>query len=655
MEELKELRWQAGEREFFRNINKDPFILYPIDTVSDVAHKISLLIQMKLGHVDLSSGVASFEHQRHRLETMRVLEVMNRLIRAVIECKSYQQDGAGCSVALDLARSISAKAWEGTPMQLAQVPQVGKVLMRKLVGSNIRTVVELADTPTNMIERIASRNPPFGKKMADSLASFPRLTLDAKVKLGGPTTKSKSLVDIDVLLGFSNMKMPPKWDGKIPIVTFLAVTSNGVSAFFWRDSLKGFKERNNSGYRLRFRWDPSTADEELVCRFACEEIVGTVVTATLRHDLPMSAFPPTAEPSAASSHASSGTNPSLSPSYAGMHEEISDNDLLIAIQHVSGIPLGEIEDKDDDDGGAGVYPTMDRNGNMVQEETILLRNPQRNHSDISGEEEGAAQPLRLENSNFRCAHPCSWAGGGKTNRGVSCGHQCCRIGAKQPPKPAKNGGKRILEDQEDIGTLASSSKSYSSNPPTKRARTNKSSSQPTALINLDLGEYDEDGLLDLTKINKTPVGVQAVTDQSVMEKNQPRNEIDDDLYIDDAEFNAIIERAQARMPTIPIADPTAINEAKAVHHHVGSSKGPVNTADNFAPIPSNGGQGDNPEVSVEPQNSWFNEMSDIQVNNLMDEFLSDEINVIGQEQIGLPDGFNEILDWNMAHQQPSSS
>lgn len=380
--EFSDIRWQANERDTFRDINKDPFIMYPVEgNVATVPHKVSLLIQIELGRVELTN-INNFERQRLRGESLRVLEVMHRLIRAVIECKGSDSDGPGCWAALELARSLTAKAWEGRPMQLLQVPQVGPVLMRKLVAHNIRTVHQLADSDPGNIERIASRNPPFGKKLKDSVALFPRLTLATTVKDCKVERDGKPMVHVDALLGFSSTR--GKWMSKVPIVTFLAVTSEGASAHFSRESLSSFNQEAQNSHQVRFTWMPSTFGETLICRFACEEIVGTVMSTELRHKFPASTFLHLPKKIQPLSNKSQGTAPdrtsAASPTFKDTVDDADIEGLLNDLSRPSSNTHNDIEAGVDDD---DLFTMIDRDGNFEERPPKPAHVPPKNSMDIA--------------------------------------------------------------------------------------------------------------------------------------------------------------------------------------------------------------------------------------------------------------------------------
>lgn len=501
--------------------------MYPVEsTVSTVAHKVYLLIQMELGRVELTN-VTGHDRQRLRAETSRVLDMMHRLIRTVIECKGSDADGRACWAALELARSMAAKAWENKPMQLLQVPQLGPVLMRKLVSHNIRTVSQLADSDPGDIERISSRNPPFGRKMADSLAFFPRLTLGITIRDSKVDSDGQPVIYIDGSLGFSNTR--GKWQGKMPIVTFLAVTAEGVSSYFCRESLSTFNQSGNT-LRIHFTWTPNSFQETLSCRFACEEIVGTVVSTEIRHKLPTSAFPPRNKKSQPSSTRSrKSVQPQMPSAGHGFEDELDDDEMLEILEEITRKGAlnkrAEIEtDFEDDDlftmldgsdnrhsqtrpsqnlkseQGRGSESLADQGYPHLEQMMLSSRAPQHNagvstkkqnpqprglprHSESSHShivEPIEDNPIRLANGRYKCGHPCSHVGGGTTARGDKCGHDCCRNGSKHPPKKHNSIGKRKDHSSDGFQSDTQPVPDFSSsNRPPKRTEKN-SATQSTA-------------------------------------------------------------------------------------------------------------------------------------------------------------------------------
>lgn len=540
--------------------------------MNSVAHKISLLIQMELGRVDVTN-ISGFERQRLRAETSRVLDMMHRLVRTVIECKGSDADGRACWAALDLARSMTARAWENKPMQLLQIPQLGPAMMRKLVSHNIRTVCQLASSSPADIERIASRNPPFGKKIADSVAFFPRLTLSMSVKDcrigpdGGP------VVHVDGLLGFTSTR--GRWQGKFPIVTFLAVTTEGVASFFCRESLNAFDQHQNT-QQIHFTWTPSSYQEALLCRLACEEMVGTVVSTEVRHGLLASAFPTQIKNTRLPSEETRrSVSPQMSITSRAIEDEIEDDDMLGILNDTICQGLSNQRNKIESDPGDDCFFAMiddHSNDNTVprsrqdrpfrsfsersdQHQNQAVPSPRsiiqkvgnkdqnqvpqsrksRNHKDLSRIRENDPtqdEPVRLANGRYKCGHPCSQIGGGTTVRGHKCGHDCCRNGSRYPPKRHNVTGKRKERNEHDDkpGTQpvpgfsvseAKTKRPRKVNDPSRKVKASKPSTSASSL-DLDLCDVDEEGIIDLTCHDETASGPRYAVPAKTMRLDKDR-------------------------------------------------------------------------------------------------------------------------------------
>jgi ATP-dependent DNA helicase HFM1/MER3 len=278
--EFKEFRFKPAERPIFREINQSPLIMYPVkEAVTQTRHKISLMIQAHLGCVQYpDSSEAAKVRRQLAMERKLVFERLNRLVRAVIDCKGHDRDSVGTKTALELARALAAESWEGRATQLTQVPNIGPVGMRKLASKDIRTVLQLADKDYDEIERLLSRQPPFGKNLQAVLEKFPRLDVEAAVVRHRlqPRSEEPVVIEVKATLRYLNRKGPPNWLNRVPALTFLAETSDGVLVYFWRGSMR--KLDAQAGLELRFSVALRDVNDYLVCQFSCEEIVGTVVS-----------------------------------------------------------------------------------------------------------------------------------------------------------------------------------------------------------------------------------------------------------------------------------------------------------------------------------------------------------------------------------------
>ena len=266
---------RSNERAAFRELNKSPLIKYPVkENISTTAHKVSLLVQTQLGGVDLPNEV---NRRQYVLEKEMVFDRINRLVRCVTDCKIHDGDGIGICNALELGRSISAEYWENMPVQLRQIPNFGPAGTRKLVQGGVNSVLKLAAMDSASIERVMSRNPPFGQKVIDQLRDFPRLTLTAEI-----TRKMGSKVQVSAKLGGK----VAYWNRRLPGLTFVATAGERL-VHMWRGNVRMVEK----GLNLTFMAEMRGVSEEISCSLACDEIVGTGKTVALVPGIPASTFP----------------------------------------------------------------------------------------------------------------------------------------------------------------------------------------------------------------------------------------------------------------------------------------------------------------------------------------------------------------------------
>ena len=110
-----------------------------------------------------------------------VFSHINRLIRCVIDCQIYLQDGVTVRNALELARSLSARVWDNSPLQMKQIPNIGLVAIRKLAMGGINSIEALEAAEPHRLEMLLSKNPPFGQKLLANTKDFPKLRVSLKL------------------------------------------------------------------------------------------------------------------------------------------------------------------------------------------------------------------------------------------------------------------------------------------------------------------------------------------------------------------------------------------------------------------------------------------------------------------------------------------
>ncbi|TVY22859.1 ATP-dependent DNA helicase [Lachnellula hyalina] len=404
--EFEDMRIKPKERACLREYNKSPFTKFPIKgTINTAAHKVSLLIQAQLGGIE-HPGEKDFPVLRRQFSTEKavIFERIQRLIRCVIDCKAFDCDAIATRHALDLARSLSAGYWETSNLQLRQIPQFGPVAVRKLVSNNINSIEKLASLDTASIERYVSKNPPFGRKTQELLASFPRLTVASQI-IGRAIIKpgQKPKVNVKAIIGFANAKVPV-WAGRRPSLTFMAETSDGALVHFWRGNVLKLEK----GYELMFMVELSDSAEIIKCWIACDDIVGTLRSSVLTHNISVSEFP--AVPKETRLQKGPSTRRDSFSDNEFWDDDIRDEDLLAA-----NIVIKKPENHRDSDN----FPDVDDYDHTPAGSVAKF-----------AKSAPVLEPFQMANGKWSCNHSCR--DGNLLKSGQPCKHKCCHEGLDKP-------------------------------------------------------------------------------------------------------------------------------------------------------------------------------------------------------------------------------
>ncbi|PBP27947.1 meiotic helicase [Diplocarpon rosae] len=427
--EFRDLRMKQNERPYLREFNKSPLIKYPIrETVTATHHKVSLVIQVQLGGIDdpTEKGFMSIKRQFGTDKNI-IFERAQRLVRCVIDCKSDDNDSISTRHALDLARSLSAGFWEYSNLQLRQIHQIGPVATRKLVSKNVHSIEELAKMDTGSIERILSKNPPFGKKTRDIISGFPRLRVAAEIV--GLVTNNQMIspkVNVKFRIWYDNIAIPV-WNSRKLYVTFMAETTDGVLVHFWRGNMSKLEK----AFEAKFSAKLTSPDVDINCWIACDEIVGTVRSCVLRHGIPASNFPkrPTQVESKKAQADNAGTN------LDGMDEfgsdEVDDYEMLAA---VDGIDKAKSDDYADEFIDIEEAELIAKAAEEKPKNSNVSKEPEK--AEITREPQ-ILEPFQMANGKWTCNHVCR--NSQLLKNGQPCKHLCCREGLDKPRKIKRKG------------------------------------------------------------------------------------------------------------------------------------------------------------------------------------------------------------------------
>ncbi|KAH9216380.1 Sec63 Brl domain-containing protein [Leptodontidium sp. 2 PMI_412] len=421
--EFRDFRMKPNERPFLREFNKSPFLKYPIKgTITTTPHKVSLLIQIQLGGIE-DPAEKDFAAVRRQFGTEKtiIFERIQRLIHCVVDCKAHDCDSISARHALDLARSISAGFWEFSNLQLRQIPQFGPVATRKLVSNSIQSVEELGKMDTATIERLMSKNPPFGRKTKDTISTFPSLRITSEI-VGRVAARSKGppKVQVKAFLSYENAKVPV-WKNRKPSMTFMAETTDGELVHFWRGNISKLER----GFDIKFTVELLAHDVDIKCWVACEDIVGTVKTCLLKHNIPASEFPPT-PPATEPKDPQTTNRPSLfTESDEFGADGLGDDDMIAAANgvEVAKSDYGSDDFLDIDDADLIAKSTTEK---PTKGKELKVKGPK------EAKEVEILESFQMANGRWTCNHTCR--DGQLLKNGQPCKHLCCREGVDRPRK-----------------------------------------------------------------------------------------------------------------------------------------------------------------------------------------------------------------------------
>ncbi|KAI7571110.1 P-loop containing nucleoside triphosphate hydrolase protein, partial [Hortaea werneckii] len=288
--EFREVRFRAGEKSMYKDLNKNQSIKFPIAVNLDLsAHKVSLIIQSVLGAVDLPS-----EEGKHRMEYQTakstIFQHVHRLIRCIIDCQLHLNDAVTTRNALMLARSLAAQVWDDSPLHMKQLEGVGPVAVRKLAGAGIKSIEDIENSEPHRLEHILSRNPPYGAQLQERARDFPKPRVSLQI-VGEPVIKKDEHVEVKIVaeIGFFNERIPELFQRRAVYVCLLVETSDGSKVHFARISAKKLNKSQEVPFTARL----TDATQTVRAYVMCDEIAGTARAAVLKSGLPTSAFPAT--------------------------------------------------------------------------------------------------------------------------------------------------------------------------------------------------------------------------------------------------------------------------------------------------------------------------------------------------------------------------
>ena len=456
--EFKDVRFRAGEKSVYKNLNKNGAIKFPLPVDPSLsAHKVSLIIQAVLGAVDLQTEDSKQQWEFTSAKAV-IFQHVHRLIRCIIDCQLYLDDSITARNALMLARSLSAQVWDDSLLHLKQLEKIGIVYVRKLVRAGITTIDDLESAEPHRLDQILTRNPPFGLQLHDKAKAFPKLRVSVKMA-GHPIIKKDEHVTIKLKaeIGFLNEKIPDKFQGKAIYVCFLAETSEGQKLYFARISAK----KLNKGQDFLFSAILTSASQAIRAYVMCEEIAGTMRHVVLRPEIPATAFPAPK----AGHDVTQGQEQSKGPGTATKRKKSKEDQRQVSV-----------DSNEFDDGGIDDSTLVQAEGDGfldIDDFEIDSKPPKqplkKKQKTAAATTEDEWVPEQLPNGRWACKHSCK----DKT----TCKHFCCREGLDKKPKPPTQ-----KEPRTAVEPKSDPKQTQLSMTTTKKANATSTSNQPKKKI-----------------------------------------------------------------------------------------------------------------------------------------------------------------------------
>ncbi|MCJ1284418.1 Sec63 [Xylographa opegraphella] len=410
-EEFHEVRFRSGEKSLYKHLNSAGGIKFPIKVdIAIAAQKRSIIIQAELGGVEYPTDEQYGKHRKQHQQDKAILFThAHRLIRCIIDCQIHLQDGPATRHALELARSLSAKVWDNSPLQMKQVPSLGPVSVRKLVTAGINSLETLEATEAHRINTILSKPPGFGEKILAVLQNFPKLRVSVKMMGKALKAGKPPVVKMKAEVGFMNEKAPFAFDKKLVYICFLAESAKQLGG----------------GEDVFLSAELQKEGQYIVCYVMCDEMAGTLRYAELKPQIPPSAFPFISTTSPTTGLRVSRATQDVDVSKGAKEIVTSTGDYTARLEHDDEFPDDDIDDRDLI-AAANELDFTDVDTFDFKRQQVATTESIKAPKDI---QEHEWEPQRIENGKWSCNHKCK-------DKSM-CKHLCCREGLDKVPKAPK--------------------------------------------------------------------------------------------------------------------------------------------------------------------------------------------------------------------------
>ncbi|WWD02678.1 hypothetical protein V865_000719 [Kwoniella europaea PYCC6329] len=300
-QEFQDLRIRPGDAKLLNQLRVHSDTRFQIHrNVKDYSDKVFLLMQAQFGNIALDTEKKT--EATSPLQTqMLIFTHAQRIAAAIIQIAFQRGYGGPLRAAIELYRTIAAKAWEDTAVVFRQIDQIGPISIRVLEHWGIRSFEQFLAADQPWLQ--AKLNKPYKavREMKEKVKSMPRfhLTIEfGEIQSGKPPTL---LLKVDIQPLTENMaegnqrKHGRKSNSGNWNFSMLFLRDDDSYVMYRKRSLKQLIASKNKSVEVGVPLDRRC--EKVICHYGVDEVAGcsgTVeyITNLTDDDYPKSVFDP---------------------------------------------------------------------------------------------------------------------------------------------------------------------------------------------------------------------------------------------------------------------------------------------------------------------------------------------------------------------------
>ncbi|WVW83586.1 hypothetical protein I302_105607 [Kwoniella bestiolae CBS 10118] len=276
--EFRDLRVRPGDAKLLNALREHDQTRYKIHRqVKEYWEKVFLLMQAQFGNIPYEAEKKT--ETTSPLQTqMMIFPQAQRIASAIVQVAYVRQYGEPLRAAMELSRTITAKAWEDTAVIFRQIDQIGPVAIRALEANHINTFDQLlaADLPM-LIEKL-NKSHKVVREIKEKVKTMPRFKVtmqNGRIESGKPPCLKidviTELLAANMLEGLQrkNGRKAKPWSWNFSMV-FLRDDGSYIS--YQKKSLKRLLSKKDNNFTVSV--ELSRRCDKVICHYGVEEIAG---------------------------------------------------------------------------------------------------------------------------------------------------------------------------------------------------------------------------------------------------------------------------------------------------------------------------------------------------------------------------------------------